>query len=1045
MAVTTTSLSGLGTNSISGLSSGFDWQSMITQLMQVEHRRVDLVTAKQTDDENRLKEWQSFNTKLLALKTAADGLKDPESFNLFTSSMTTDSSTVEAADLLSVSASSSAAKGSYNIKISSLAQAQKLSSNSFSSLSDALGSAYAGDILINGKTVNISATDDLTDLRNKINNLNSGTNPTHVTASIISYGTTDYRLILTSDATGADGISLLNASSTDILGNLGLTETAAGSYEVKNGITGGAQSDRFVSVSGSIKSLLGLNSAPSSTTLLKIKDSSGNTSDAISINLATDDLYTIRDAINSSKGAADISASVVSETENGITYYRLQVDGINATDPFADENNVFQTLGLIRGGVGDVLGVKGTVANTKDGQVLTADTLLTDIDGYRGWTSGDKIDFSGQDTSGNPVSSSFTITSSSTVQDLLDAIETAYGNVTASVTGDGKIQIIDNQTTSESSSLNVTLTETVANGSLDFGTFGAAATLRKREIIAGQDAVMTVDGVEVTRSKNNIDDVITGVTLNLLKADTDTTITLNLGMDYDRIVNSISGFVDSYNTVASYIHDQQSYDTDKQQTGGILFGDGTLSSVKSDITSLLVEKVWGVSSDFSTLGLVGINLDNDGKLSISTDKLKSYLQSNFNDVKNLFAAAGTVSTGTLQYVSHSNDSHAGEYTVHITNAATRSTTASDNAITGTLGGSEDLTITEGSKTATIHLTDGMTKTDIINAVNTELDAVYTETLVGADSLYADAEETTKIDSATKWNSVFKSGGLSANLVNGDIISFEGTDRSGESISGSYRITDVSTDTVQGLLSAIETAYGNTVAATINSSGQIMLTDKSSGSSQLSLTFDYSEAHDLNFGSVSVDNPGGLEGRYAMDMTASVDDTDHIVLTHNSYGSAYNFTVSESSNLLWTGTPTVTAGEDVAGTINGEAATGAGQTLTGNSGDANVDGLVIKYTGSDEGVDAGTVKLTLGIGELFSRSLFNMTDSLEGYVAFKQTSLQNEIDGYKTQVEQMEALLSKKQETMTNRFVAMELALSKIQSQSSWLTSQLNTISNSWTI
>jgi len=210
---------GLSTNLISGLASGFDWRSMIDELMKIERRPVDLIESRKREYESKLEEWQSFNTKLLSLKTAAEGLKDPEEFAVFTSLMTSNSSTVEASDLLSVSTSSTASQGSYSVVVSALATAQKLSSNSFSSFSDALGSAYAGDILVNGTVIAISATDSLANVRDKINNANSGSNPTGVTASIVNYGTNNYRLLLTSDDTGEDGISLLNASATDILGN----------------------------------------------------------------------------------------------------------------------------------------------------------------------------------------------------------------------------------------------------------------------------------------------------------------------------------------------------------------------------------------------------------------------------------------------------------------------------------------------------------------------------------------------------------------------------------------------------------------------------------------------------------------------------------------------------------------------------------------------------------------------------------------------------------------------------------------------------------
>ena len=98
----------LSTNLISGLSSGFDWRSMIDQLMEIEHNKVDLVENQKTEYEDKLSEWQSFNTKLLSLKSTAEDLKDGDDFDVYTSSMSSDSSLVDASDILSVSTTSSA-------------------------------------------------------------------------------------------------------------------------------------------------------------------------------------------------------------------------------------------------------------------------------------------------------------------------------------------------------------------------------------------------------------------------------------------------------------------------------------------------------------------------------------------------------------------------------------------------------------------------------------------------------------------------------------------------------------------------------------------------------------------------------------------------------------------------------------------------------------------------------------------------------------------------------------------------------------------------
>jgi len=1033
----------LSTNLVSGLASGLDWRSMIDQLMEIEHSKVDLVENQKTEYENKLSEWQSFNTKLLSLKTASADLKDTEDFDVYTSDMTSDSSTVDASDLLLVSTSSLASKGSYTITVSSLATAQKLSSGSFSDFSEALGASYAGDILINGVAVSISATDSLADVRDRINNANSGSTPSEVTASIVSYGTNDYRLMLTSDNTGEDGIALQNASASDLIEQFGWKDKSS---SIKNSITGGAQSDSFSNSTQDVKTLLGLSTTQSGT--IQIMDGNSVYQD-VSINFSTDSIEDIKTAINNAS-IVGVTASVVTDTTGGTTTYKLQIDG---SQDFVDAQNMLDTLGIIQNGVSAVQGSTSANSMTVNGGDITPDSLITDIDGYNQFTAGDKISLgaTSRDHSNNDVSGDIlTITANTTVQDLLDAIETAYeangDEVSVYVTADGKIEVADLET--GISSLVVDLQSTVAdsNSSLDWGSFTALDEVRKRELVAGADASIVVDGVATTSTDNTVDDVISGVTLNLLKADIDTTVTLNIDRDVDAIMEKITAFVDAYNEVAAYIQQQQSYDEDEEETGGILFGDGTLSSVKSDLTSTLIQSVWGVSSEYSMMGLVGINVDNEGQLSIDTEKLQGYLNTNFNDVKNLFSANGTSNTGTLEYVSHSRDTQTGEYTVNITTAATQSTSTSNN---GTVGENETLIITDGDKVAEIDLTTDMTISGIKNAINSEMSKVYTETLIGDAQLYEGSGGATTISSTTTWDQVYIDASNSANLVNNDVISFSGTTRSGGDVDGSYTISDASTDTVQGLLSAIESAYGNGITASVDSSGQIVLTEKTSGNSQISITFDYSQAHNLSFGSsVSTENTGGQEGRYAMDITATDDGSGHLVLTHDSYGSDYSFTISESAaasgNKLWTGgDQTVNNGVDVAGTINGGAATGLGQILTGDDGESNVDGLVIKYTGTAEGLDVGEIKLTLGTAELFDRVLFSITDSYEGYVAFKQDSLQDSIDSFETRIEEMEARLDLKMENMINRFVAMETALSVMQSQSQWLTGQINASYSGW--
>ena len=1173
----------LSTNMVSGLASGMDWRSMVDQLMAIERKRVVLVEDQKDEYDSQITEWNSVDSKLDALKSAAEKLKDPEDFYVYSTNMSTDDPTIDADDLISVATSTDAAIGTYTVKITNLAQAQKLSSNPFTSQTDELGSSYAGDIIINGKVITINSTDTLSDVASTINNANTGTDPTGVTAGIVNYGTNDYRLILTSDDTGADGISLLNGSSTNLVQGFGWKDN--GTATVKNSITQGMQSDRFTSQSTSIYSLLGLNSDRTSASDLTID------SETVVIGLTAsggDSLSDIATAINTAMALAgkgsSIVASVISETEDNTTYYRLQIEG---TQTFTDEDNILNTLGILDHTSSSVSGEVSGNSMTIDGAYITPDTLLVDIDGYISLDEGnDKITLTGSDVSGAAITASdLSISSTTTVQDLLDKIESLYavnsGDVVAYVTSDGKIRVDD---VAGGGGLSITLTDSITNGQLEFVDSDAAfsdAAARSREIVAGEDATVEIDGVEVTDSSNKITDVIDGVTLTLKQEDTGTTITLDIDHDTDSIKSNIIDLVDTYNAVMSYIDTQFNYDEEAEKTGGVLFGDSTLSSVKSDIVSLLTDSVWGVDSDFATLSIVGINLDNDLLLEINHTKLDGYLQTNFNDMMALFVGQGATSTSELSYSGHTRDSQAGEYEVHINRAATKGAeTGNQDLVSSGIANLETLTITQGVATATISISAGTKLAGIKNAINEELDKEYAETLVGDQQLQ---EGASYITSETKWNAI-----NGTTLANNDVISFSGADRSGTSVSGSYTISNVASDTIQGLLSAMEDAWGSDINATIDTSGRLVITDKTTGNSQLSVDITEPIGKSLDFGTIDITpgaGDGSQEGRYTMAITATDDGSNHLVLQSDDYGSN-SFTISQdtangnydhiihtdtsnttdstegtvyiTSSTAWSdiygagtietgdtisisgkdrdgnaftasdysidvatdtvddlltaienaylaattsttveasirdgkifiedltaGTSLITStltytdvggsatgslslgtvdqttqrdldiglingtvtGQDVAGTINGEAATGTGQGLLGDEDNVNTDGLTVRYSGTSDDVDAGDIKLTLGVAELFERIIYAMTDTVDdGYVAFKQDNLQDRVSDLEDRIAVMDERLDSRMEIMINKFIRMELAISQLQSQSNWLTGQLTSAGSAW--
>ncbi|MGC8863945.1 MAG: flagellar filament capping protein FliD, partial [Armatimonadota bacterium] len=191
--------------------------------------------------------------------------------------------------------------------------------------------------------------------------------------------------------------------------------------------------------------------------------------------------------------------------------------------------------------------------------------------------------------------------------------------------------------------------------------------------------------------------------------------------------------------------------------------------------------------------------------------------------------------------------------------------------------------------------------------------------------------------------------------------------------------------------------------------------------------------------------------------------DYLTLTRRQYGSTMTITarstvsnsggsgentgigtveVTQDNPSGEAGTGTGAAGADVAGTINGEPATGSGQILVGNSGNANTDGLKLRITATAPG-DYGVVVLTRGTASILAGYLDFITDGAGSAVGSARNTLQTQIKDITADIAAAEERIAAKQERLVRQFAAMESALGKLQSQSSFLSSQITQIVNNW--
>lgn len=890
-----------GTSSVSGLFSGIDFRDTINKIIAVEGISADLLQLQIDEQRQKLTAWREFNTKLLALKSAGDNLNADTDFKTFKTDSTSSSST-EVEDLINVSTSAEAQPGNYTVEIQARAEARKLSSKTFTSDSTVL--SLTGEFLINGIAVSIASTDTLLDIRDAINNLNSGSSPTKVTATILTVTVdSDYRLILTSDDTGADKFDLLDASSSDILQSGGF-DFLTGTTSIKNSVSpDDAGSDYFTSATSAIGSLAGLSSAPSGT----IQINSTN----VVLDLSTMSITDVKTAIDNAS-IANISTSITSkEDDDGNTIYRLEIVDSTGAPTFTDAGNVLQALGILE--------------------------------------------------------------------------------------------------SSATSQLN-----------------------------AESDSTIVIDGITINRDDNIIDDVIEGTTLNLLKAETGTDIEVNVVRDLDSVIAKMTAFVKAYNVVVQFVKQQlqlneDQVDEDSNVIPGILSGDSGITSARSVARSAATGSITGLPDDFDSLSKIGITVNSEGKLELDKDDVRAALRKDFAATMRVFIAEGTATDSDVEFIDHTEDTTEGEYTVNITQAATQS------AITGTvdlsmnpLTADETFIITDSGtgRVASISLTDGDDIDTIINTINSSLSSETIETHIS--SVRNTTDGSTAITAITLWSEI----NLGAAISNNDTIAISGTNSSGVTIQDSFLIEDITTGTVQDFLSFIEVAFDKEINVTLDD-GYLVFKDIKGRDSSFTIAIGES-AGSLDFGTVAATNNStnetGTEGRYKIEMTASKDGSNNLVLTHDNYGDFFDFTVTTSAT-LGIDDANVTIGNDVAGTIGGESATGDGQVLTGDTDNSNTDSFVILYTGTATG-DQGTIKLTLGVGELINRQLGFITDTLDGFVTLRQEAIEDRIDTLDDRIFEIRTRLDRKKTFLLNKFVAMEAALAELSSRSIALTAQL---------
>ncbi|MGD0677188.1 MAG: flagellar filament capping protein FliD [Polyangiaceae bacterium] len=196
-----------------------------------------------------------------------------------------------------------------------------------------------------------------------------------------------------------------------------------------------------------------------------------------------------------------------------------------------------------------------------------------------------------------------------------------------------------------------------------------------------QDANLTVDGLPVTSSSNQVANAIPGVTFAVTQPTT-APATINIASDSSTLDSQVQSFVTAYNAVVSSGHTTAGYGS-TAASNSLLQGDNAVNSSLDQLGQVIAAQVPGTTGAYTTLASVGISLNTDGTLSFDQSTFNTAVQADPSGVQSLFVSnAATGTTGAMgqltAIINSATDPTSGSIQAEVNGFSTRSTAIGSN-------------------------------------------------------------------------------------------------------------------------------------------------------------------------------------------------------------------------------------------------------------------------------------------------------------------------------------------------------------------------------
>ncbi len=459
-------------------------------------------------------------------------------------------------------------------------------------------------------TIDLSSANTILDVINTIN----GTGGVDVTASVND----EENGILIEDNTGVTTSNLIIAENGGTTAeDLGIKTTAGGVSE--NSVSGLHTNLKIIGHNTKLDTLNAGQGVPSGKFKITLSDGTSQT-----VDITDTDIDTVGEVIEAIEGKFAPSKLTVRINDNGDGIYLEDLTSGASTFKVTEVNN-------------------GTTANALN-ILASGDSGV--IDGSYKHT----IDIDANDT----------------LEDVARAINNANMGVTASIMNDGSSVTPYRLVLSSDNSgrLSRILVDTVnAAGDDDIDGFSFSETTRAKDaaVLIGSSGSDS-SPILLTSNENQLENAISGLTLDLKTADPDTQVNVTVSRDIDGIEEAVEDFIEKFNLVMDTIDELTDYsggdeddnddssDSDESEEDsqdfvtGLLMGNSTLRRIQDALYEMITSNVNGNSGSYSTFRSVGIKLGSKGRLSLDASEFRTAINSDFESVFNLFAESRNIAS-----------------------------------------------------------------------------------------------------------------------------------------------------------------------------------------------------------------------------------------------------------------------------------------------------------------------------------------------------------------------------------------------------------------